>query len=174
MKNNKNIHGFKTPEGYFDAFEDELFAKIAVQELPKRAGFKTPDGYFDLVEDQIMKTVLASETPETSLKKEPKVISLFKKQTLGYVAAVAACFILVFSLVNQKESVSEQLDNLQFATVDTYIDDGNLAIDSYDFASLLTDDDIDNLTFYEDELFSEENLKEYLLDHINEETLLIQ
>ncbi|GHC52968.1 hypothetical protein [Ulvibacter litoralis] len=173
MKNTKNIHGFKTPEGYFDSFEDDLFAKIASDELPKKTGFKTPEGYFDSLEEDIMAKVVVSEVKEETLVKEPKVLPLFRKQTLAYVAAIAACFILVFSLVNQKESVSDQVNKLQFAAVDTYIDDGNLAIDSYDVVSLLTDDDIDNLS-YEDELFSEENLKEYLLDHINEETLLIQ
>lgn len=173
MKENKNIHGFKIPEGYFDTFEDELFATIAEEDLPKHTGFTTPDSYFEVVEDQIMATIKASDTPEVSIEKRPKVISLFRKQTLGYVAAVAASIVLVFSLVNQEKSVSEQLDNLQFATVDTYIDAGNLSIDQYDMASYLSDTDIENLS-YEDELFSEENLKEYLLDYVNEETLSIQ
>ena len=50
---------FKTPEGYFESFNERLMARMAVEEaqksdlIPKTDGFVVPDGYFDAVYESV-------------------------------------------------------------------------------------------------------------------------
>jgi hypothetical protein len=163
METNKYKHGFKVPEGYFQDFENNLFVKIKENELPESYGFKVPDRYFDSLEDTIMHRVEASA-------REPKVFTLLKSKTIYYAAAVAACIILVFSLSNQKTSLNKSFENVQFSTIESYINDGSIEMDSYDVTALLNDDDISSLNF-DSNFYSEENLENYLLENLDITTL---
>jgi hypothetical protein len=163
MKENKNISGFKAPENYFENFEERLFGKISEENFPKSAGHTVPDGYFENLEDRVLKTVIASEKPT-------KVIPLFAKKYFGYAAAIAACLLLGFTLFNTKTDNSG-LDSLQLAAIDTYIEDGNLNIDLYDLTSYIDDEDITDLNM-DDYQFSETTLENYLLENVDEETLI--
>lgn len=163
MKENKNISGFKTPENYFESFEERLYSKLSEENFPKSAGFKTPDGYFDNLEEQILKTVIASEKPA-------KVIQLFPKKYFGYAAAIAASLIIGFTVFNTN-SDNSSLDSLQLAAIDTYIEDGNLNLDIYDLTTFINDEDITDLKL-EDHQFSETTLENYILENVDEETLI--
>ena len=46
MKKNIHNNGFKSPEDYFEDFEDRLFNKLSEDKLPKESGFKIPDGSY--------------------------------------------------------------------------------------------------------------------------------
>ncbi len=164
MKKDKNISGFKTPENYFENFEKQLFSKIEEVNLPKSAGFKVPTGYFESLEEKVLLNAIPSE-------KSRKVISLFSNRKLGYVAAIAACLVLCFMLFKPNHSISEDFNSLQMATIENYINDGNLNLDIYDVTTIFNDEDISAVNF-ENLKFSDGALKNYLMENIDEETLL--
>lgn len=163
MKKDKNISGFKTPENYFEDFDVQIFSKIEEVNLPKSAGFKIPDGYFENLETQVLKTIVTSEKPQ-------KVVSLFPKKYFGYVAALAACLVIGFAIFNNKTSKTN-LDALQLAAIDTYIEEGNLNLDLYDLASFMDDEDIKEVNF-ESKQLSDNALENYILENVDEETLI--
>lgn len=163
MKENKNIHGFKAPEKYFEDFEESLFGKISEESFPKSAGHTVPDGYFESMEERVLKTVITSEKPV-------KVIPLFPKKYFGYAAAIAACLLIGFTIFNNKTDNSN-LDALQLAAIDNYIEDGNLNLDLYDLTSYIDDGDITDLNL-KDQQFSETTLENYILENVDQETLI--
>lgn len=163
MKRDKNISGFKTPENYFEDFNVQIFSKIEEENLPKSAGFKTPKGYFENLETQVLKTLVTSEKPQ-------KVISLFPKKYFGYAATLAACLVIGFAIFNNKTSKTN-LDALQLAAIDTYIEEGNLNLDLYDLASFMDDEDIKEVNF-ESKQLSDNALENYILENVDEETLI--
>ena len=163
MRKNKNITGFKTPENYFEDFDTQIFSKIDEENLPKSAGFKTPNGYFENFETNVLKAIETSEKPQ-------KVIPLFPKKYFGYAAAIAACLIIGFSIFNNKTTLTN-LDALQLAAIDTYIEEGNLNVDLYDLTSFIDDEDINEINF-EDKQFSDNALENYILENVDEETLI--
>jgi len=162
MKKSKHISGFKTPQNYFEDFEAQLFGKIEEDNLPKTAGFKVPENYFENLEDRVLKQIKTSEKPA-------KVIPLFPKKYFGY-AAIAACLVIGFTIFDtQTENVT--LDALQLATIDNYIEEGNLNLDLYDITTFINDEDILNVNL-EEQQFSEATLKNYLLENLDEEILI--
>ena len=71
--------GFKTPEKYFESFDDKLFDKLSEKApLPgtKATGFKVPDAYFDIIENEILQKIDDKDTP---------VIKLSSRKTLYYI-----------------------------------------------------------------------------------------
>jgi len=163
MKNEEKYnHGFKAPDDYFEDFEERLFSRLNEAELPKKHGFDVPDGYFEDLEERILQNVAKEQTV--------KVIPLFKRKTLIYAASVAACAILVLSVYTGS---SGGVESLRMAEIEEYIIGDSMDLDSYDIAQLLNEYDLDNLTL-EDELFSEENLEDYLLENLDDTTLLIE
>ena len=54
-----------------------------------------------------------------------------------------------------------------------HIEEGNIEIENNDLSLLFTEEDLDNITL-EENFISEEILKEYLLDHINDSSILIE
>lgn len=163
MKKENKLLDFKLPESYFETFEERLFSKISEENFPKSAGFKAPEGYFESLETQVLKTIKTSEKPQ-------KVISLFPKKYFGYAAAVASCLIVGFAIFNNKTSRTN-LDALQLAAIDTYIEEGNLNLDLYDLTSLINDEDINEVNF-ESKQLSDNALENYILENVDEETLI--
>jgi len=105
--NKNNDNPFKTPEGYFDSFQDRLLDKLASHEqvIPKKQGFNVPDNYFETFQDNL------SQKLET---KEVKVIQLFNtKRIIGFDASAAAMVCLYIGINwNAKEANSfSDLDN---------------------------------------------------------------
>lgn len=166
MKKEKDIPDFKVPKSYFETFEERLFDKLAEEEFPNSAGFEVPDTYFDTLEDQVLKTIITSE-------KSKKVIVLFPKKYFGYAAAIAACLLVGFMIFKNEPTKNISIDSLQLATIDQYINDGNLDMDVYDVSDYINDNDISDVNF-EAQQFSETELKNYLLDNIDDETILNQ
>lgn len=163
MKKQKDIPDFKIPEGYFDTFEERLFSKIAEESFPKHTGFKVPESYFENLEARVSNKVIDSE-------KTKKVIALFPKKYFGYVAAIAACLLIGFTIFNNKTGQSN-LDALQLAAIDTYIEEGNLNLDLYDLTSYIEEDDITNLDF-KTQQFTDKALEDYLLENFDVETII--
>lgn len=166
MKDKKYKSGFKVPENYFDNFEKRLFNTIESETLPKETGFKAPDGYFDNLEDTLLQKLNATEKPQ-------KVISLNSRRTWVYLTAIAACLTIIISMLIKDESIVKQIDSIKTVTIENYIDEGYLELESYEVLALLDDDDLADLNF-ESDIFSEESLENYLLENSIEETLLIE
>lgn len=164
MENEKHKAGLNVPEGYFESFEDRMMLKIMEDGLPDSAGFKVPNGYFDSLEDRVMERVFDEE--------EPKVINLFRRRTLYYVAGVAACVVLVVSLFNNFGN-ELSMNDLSAASIENYINDGGMDIDSYDVMALLDEDELSEIKI-PSEVLSEENLEDYLIENIDETSLLIE
>jgi hypothetical protein len=65
------------------------------------------------------------------------------------------------------------MNSLKIASIETYIDEGYLDLESYEVLALLDDEDLTNINL-ENDIFSEESLENYLLENSIEETLLIE
>lgn len=158
MENKNYIPNFKVPEDYFNNFEDRLFTKIEEESLPKASGFSVPEGYFAQVEQRIITA--------TKSEKSTKVIPLFSKRNLSYIAGIAASLIIAISLFN-KEQEQITIDNIQLSAIDKYIDDGNLNLDLYDLMSYLNDSDLSQIDFDLIAL-SSKDIEGYLKDNTDE------
>jgi hypothetical protein len=166
VKDKKYKSGFKVPENYFDDFEKRLFNTIESETLPKETGFKAPDGYFDNLEDIVLQKLNAVEKPQ-------KVISLNSRRTWVYLTAIAACLAIIVSMLIKNENIVKQIDSIKTASIENYIDEGYLDLESYEVLALLDDEDLTNINL-ENDIFSEESLETYLIEHNIEETLLIE
>jgi len=164
METNKNIHGFKTPPDYFESIEDRVFDSIRAEALPKNTGFKVPSGYFEQLDTVLVERVIVKE-------KETKVISIFSRYRLGYVAAIAACAILLFSIFNDKQA--ETISNLDVALIESYIEEGSLDMDTYDVLALFDNEGIENLSL-DNNLIDQDNLEDYLLESLDESAFTIE
>ena len=164
VKEKKNIHGFKAPKDYFENFDETLITNLQTESLPKKAGFAVPNGYFEELEHTIINAVQDAVD-------EPKVISIFStKRVLGFVA-VAACLALVVTIFNKPKVAS--FEDLQTTTIADYFSEGNSNIDSNELIALLDDETITTLTL-ETELTSEQNIEDYLMDTLDDNTLLFE
>lgn len=165
MKEEKHIHGFKTPENYFENFDERLFAKMEEELLPKEPGFKVPDNYFETLEEKLLTNVFASE-------KQLRRIPLFQNRAVIWGMAIAACVAVIFTVV-KTNTASNSITSLEFSSIESYIDDENLDLDSFDLMGLLNDEDIATLS-NENRMFSEENLENYLIENIDNTNFLTE
>lgn len=163
MKTKKHTHGFKVPEAYFRNFDADLFATLEAERFPETSGFVTPEDYFQKIDSRVMDAVKASE-------KEPKVISLWKRKSLVYAAAIAASVVLIVSIFMNTDATG--FNSLQDSTVSTYIEDGNLDFSTFDVVALLDDVDITNLELPSTQ-FTDEKIEDYLLEDIDDTVDLI-
>ncbi|WP_052823520.1 hypothetical protein [Neotamlana sedimentorum] len=162
---NKSLHninktGFKTPQDYFNNFDDSLLSVAKLKDNASAPGFKIPDNYF--------KTLEVAVTEKISSEKKPKVIPLFNKRNILYATSIAAAVVLLFSLTlfnNEKNS----WNTLDIETVENYILDEELT--SYDMATLLVEDNLEIENFVNHN-FEEDNIESYLLDHIDVEDFI--
>ncbi|WP_372935646.1 hypothetical protein [Seonamhaeicola sp.] len=162
MKKNR-IHnikesGFKTPEGYFNSLENNIMSELKLKELATKSGFNTPNNYFDTLENNILDKVTE--------EKAPKVIQLFSRKNIIYASSIAAAILLLFNLSIFENKPS--FDNLDNETVENYILNEN--IETYEIASLLSDDELTEENFVEFD-FEEETVENYILDNIELEDL---
>jgi len=156
--NNKHIKtGFKTPDNYLDSFEEKLLDKLSIEtdtKIDNKTGFKIPEGYFDSFEKELLNKV---EKPT------PKVISIFNKRKFYYVAGVAAILIFSLFIINPTYSDSITFDDIEYTTIEEYINTENLDISAVELADLygVESNDLDNISFLNIE---DENILDYLSD----------
>ena len=146
--------GFKTPEDYFNNFEDKLMDKLnssnALSQI-NNPGFEVPNNYFENVENDIFNKVKEDDTP---------VIQLSSRRQLYYVAGIAASIILMLAIFINKPFEEE----LSVEMVEIYLEDRDLS--SYELAELLADSELleDDFVITETS-FEEDNLESYLLEN---------
>jgi hypothetical protein len=155
--------GFKVPKDYFETLEDQIMSNIAFDtQIPKAEtpGFETPKDYFNTLEDNIFNKL---ETPQ-----ETKVIPLFKKRNILYFSSIAAVLLIMLAIFVNTDS--EELD---YDLVENYII--NEDVDVYELATLLTDEELNNIQMeIRNSTYIEDDMESYLLDNVNLEDLIEQ
>lgn len=160
-KDHKNK--FKTPEGYFENFNERLFERLDKEGrevsgvIPKSDGFTVPDGYFDNLDIKVLDVV---QKPNT------KVIALKSYRKFYYAAAsMAAVFALVFFLNNtQKETI--QFEDLAGNEIDAYFDINEIGLSSYELAELI-EIKASDLEPLNDDPIEDEAIFEYLNENVD-------
>lgn len=163
-KEEKHTHGFKVPEDYFQHLENDVFLKIDEERLPKETGFTSPEGYFKELEDRIMANVAQKNL-------EVKVVPIFNRKRITYGLSIAASLAMILTFVFQDRSVTS-IDDIQISSIQQFLEE-DVDWNSYDLAAVVTEEDFSDLDF-DNELISEENIEDYLLDSIDEISILIE
>jgi len=158
--NNKHIKtGFTTPDNYFDSFEENLLGKLSIEtdtRVDNNTGFSVPEGYLESFEKELLSKVV---------KPAPKVISLFNKRKFYYVASVAAILIFSLFIINPTYSDPITFGDIEYASIEDYINTENLDISAVELADLYEVDsnDLDNISFLNIE-------DDTILDYLSDET----
>ena len=168
MKEQNQKNKFKTPEGYFESFNERLMNRLETEEedvvseiIPKADGFTVPEGYFDGVNTGV-KNRLASSSKVVS-----KVVSLRSYRTFYYAAAsIAAIFVLVLAW-NWDNQPQVGFDDLANTEIDAYFESNEFGLTSYEIAEVLPVENIGVIDITDSEI-EEENLLEYLNENIED------
>jgi len=163
---------FRSPEGYFDVFADELQKKTDAEELKENAPvlssvkkeevFSAPAGYFDALPEEIskMKSVKNKSWPE-------KVTAFIFKPKFAFVlTAVASIVIVALILWNPSEPNGNG--------VETLADVPQNEIDNYvhqNYLENMTDDELAELIAYEENKISiptegQDEMEQFILDNV--------
>lgn len=155
--------GFKVPKDYFETLEDQIMSNITLDtQIPKARtpGFETPKDYFNTLEDNIF---IKLETPQ-----ETKVLPLFKKRNILYFSSIAAVLLIMLAIFVNTDS-----EALDYDLVENYII--NEDVDVYELATLLTDEELNNIQMeIRNSTYIEDDMESYLLDNVNLEDLIEQ
>jgi hypothetical protein len=157
--NKNNKCPFKTPEGYFDSFQNELMAQLSEDKaaIPKDNAFKVPDNYFETFNDKL----------KDKLSNEPKVIPLYPvKKILAFAASVAAIAI-IFLGYNWNSTAELSISDLANTDIEAYFENNEFDLTSYEIAEELpfTDTEFSNMLTSSIE---NENILDYLSDNTND------
>lgn len=161
-KKSKYTSGFKVPSAYFEALDDKLISIVSEEKFPKNSGFNIPEDYFETLEEKILS--------KTVQEKETKVISILRKKNIWYASSIAAGILLVLFL-NWNNS-NTNTSNWELAEIETYIYN-NLDIEAQDVAQLLNEEDLESLQ-WESLSIKEETIENYLMDSLDDTSLLIE
>ncbi|MCB9222647.1 MAG: hypothetical protein H6582_00610 [Crocinitomicaceae bacterium] len=130
MENNKDIlDGLKksqkpeVPHGYFENFSDELMAKIAEKEsgldqFNKVSKPTVPDQFFENFSAELMAKI------DPVQEKPSRVIAI---KIFGFVTAVAACLLVMFTLLPNDVNTSEAAETNATVTEETITTDELMA-----------------------------------------------
>lgn len=166
--NSNNLHnikqtGFKTPDAYFEYFDEMLLNQLKLDAHLKdktASGFKAPKSYFESFDATVLKQLQ---------KEEPKVITLPLWKKVASVSGIAASLAILLTVFNTTENVT--FESLETASIENYIYEENM--NTYDIASFLNDDDLVIENFVTTPI-TDESIESYLLDNTTIENLMIE
>lgn len=173
---NKSLHndnGFKAPKDYFESFEDNLFARLNMEDhsndinKPEQPGFTMPENYLNDFENELFQKLELDNIP-----KKGKVISLFSRKQFYHAASIAAVLILVFFIINPFNKGGKQelltFEAIEYDSFENYLNTGDIELNAYDLADLydINDEELEELT---ETTIENNQLYEYLSDEINTE-----
>jgi len=163
-----NGSGFDMPKDYFEQLEINISVAEMEAALPETTGFSVPSNYFNTIENKLVEKIKGSETGT--------VIQLYQRTWFQITSGIAACFLiglLIFN--NETPTTSSTIEEFEIATLEVvdYFEDYSTSIDTEDVAALLTDDELDDITL-ENDLLSSSNIEDYLLDNLDDTSLLIE
>lgn len=158
-KSSKN-NGFKTPDGYFDGLNDKIMAKLSEESsvLPKDDGLVVPDNYFETFNEKVLSKVNQKET---------KVVQLIPYRKYYFAAASIAAVALVIFGLNWNSSSEPTFESLAESDIESYFEDTELGLSSYEIAEVIPVDDLEISDILENQL-NEDNVIEYLNDNIDD------
>lgn len=160
MKEFNKKNPFKTPEEYFEDFDDRLMDKLSEESsnIPKEEGFAVPEGYFDGLHKNIQKKLD---------NQEAKVVQLHPYRKY-YIAAVSvAAIVLVVFRLNWNSAAEVTFDDLVNADIEDYFEINELGLTSYEIAEVIPLDELEINDILENQL-NEENVLEYLNENITD------
>jgi len=144
--------GFKVPKAYFESFDTDFILEQTLKQTVSETGFKTPDTYFDLLEIRLPKTANA------------RTLQQLNKKTTFYLSGIAASLVLLLMF----SWPSETPQTLTAEAIENYL--LNEEIQSDEFASLLTSDELDNFNPIS---ISSSEIETYIFENAALESLLI-
>jgi len=150
---NKN-NPFKTPEDYFEGFNEKLQSKLSEEStsLPKQEGFTIPHGYFDSLNGKILNKIEITE---------PKVVQLNPFKKYYYVAAsIAAMVLLIFGL-NWNTTEELSFETLAEADIESYFENNTFDLSAYEIAEVIPLDELEINDMLTNRL-EDENIVDYL------------
>ncbi|MDT0621898.1 hypothetical protein [Croceitalea vernalis] len=156
-KNHKDK--FKTPEGYFESFNERLMDKIVKEEsiIPSSDGFYVPKDYFDNIS-----TTIPNYT-------ETKVIGLNSHRKYYAVAATIAVLIALTLFFTQNQETEYGFEDLVSAELDAYFLSNDMDLSSDDLAQVINIEEITMLDIIESEdPLGSEMILEYLDENVDE------
>ena len=165
---NKQLHnikstGFKTPDNYFESFDESLFLKLSENELTSKidsSGFKVPDNYFETFDDKVIKAIEENEAT--------KIISLGNWKKIIYVSGIAASLVLVFNLLFATEN-ELTFSDLETASIEYYLINEELS--AYEIAPYLGSNELDSDDFIDTKMKASD-IEAYLLQNSDVEHLI--
>ncbi len=155
---------FKTPEGYFDSFNERLMARLSEEEdivsdiIPKTDGFGVPAGYFETVHDAV-----SSRLP----RKGARVIALRSYRSLYYAAAAVAALLVLTAVWNRNTASPLGFEDLAGADITTYLENNDLGLSSYEIAEVVDLEEV-SLSDIMDTQLEEEVILDYLNENVEE------
>ncbi len=156
---NKN-KPFKTPEDYFEGFNDRLMERISKEpsSIPKEDGFVVPENYFETLQESITKKLTAEET---------KVVTLKPYRKFYYAAAsIAAVFLVIFGL--QWNSVDEPtFEDLANSDIDAYFENNEFGLSMYEIGEVIPVHELEINDILENR-FEENQVLDYLNENIED------
>ncbi|MEM9141778.1 MAG: hypothetical protein AAGA86_02250 [Bacteroidota bacterium] len=152
---------FKMPRGYLEGFNSDLLKRLEENQgitIPKNDGLGIPEGYLEGFNERL------KEKLETQ---EIKVVSLPAWRNYFYAAASIAAAILVFLGINGYPGNQFTYGDLAQADIESYFDDNDFGLSSYELAETLALEDMEGNDILEEAL-EEQNIMEYLDDNLDD------
>ena len=146
--------GFKTPDNYFNTFENSLFEQLTIE---TETGYNIPKDYFDTLEVDVLKQIEPSKT---------KVISLINKKQLAYISTIAATLVFSFFILKPADLQKITFDDIEYSAYENYFSAEDINISSYEIAEIyeINSSDLDEISF--------SNLEEdNIIDYLSKETV---
>lgn len=167
-----NNQDFKVPQGYFESLEDRVMDAVATDEIEQSLpehGFVMSSGYSESFEDRLFNRMKQENLLDTEIR--PKTRRLHIRESLKYVAAVAAVVLVVGTLFNSNEpTASDNLESIDLLTLQGYLQEVSETPNS-NLQFIITEQQ-DSLGAKDDIIIEQEALLEYLKENIDEPSIL--
>ncbi|MEM8508397.1 MAG: hypothetical protein AAF717_11230 [Bacteroidota bacterium] len=164
MKKENQKNTFKTPEGYFDSFNERLMARLADEEkvksdiIPLNDGFVVPEHYFETVYDNVKNRLQG---------KGAKVIALGTYRTVYYAAAAVIALLVLTVAWNWSSEPQLRFEDLASTDITSYLESNDLGLSSYEIAEVVDLEEI-NLSDIMETQLEEEVILDYLNENVEE------
>jgi hypothetical protein len=158
--NKNNKHPFKTPENYFDSFQDKMMEKLFEDQcvIPKDRAFKVPANYFETFNARLT----------GRLNKETKVVHLYPVKKIIAIAASIAAVMLIYLGLNWNKAANEiNFSDLANTDIEAYFENNELDLTPYEIAEVIpvTNTELSDIL---NSPIENENILDYLNENIND------
>lgn len=161
-----NDSGFKVPKRYFEHFETSMMDRIQAENKlsSSKQPFKVPEYYFEDFEKRMLQK--AGQEP-----KRVRVIPIFSKKTLSYVAGIAAVLAVLITSTIMNQTQKTTFEDLDMLAVENYLFE-TLDLSNPEETPMI---DQKEISFAQgvDSSFDHEAVLEYLNENIEEPAILL-